>query len=171
MIVLGAVLLLISLFLAWSHQFSGAFVKQVGADALRGVPRDPTAWQVYSIADVLLALLAAALIVAALIAGRGARISALAGAGLGLAFAVHALDVAPTNGANVAGAGAGAGVARFLPSTATSGAVSDTWFGVARDVEGGVRHRATPCEGRSVTTVSDTFMHLTLEARSASSAA
>lgn len=119
MIVLGALLLLLSLFLTWSHQFSNAFVSQVGAAELQGVPRDPTAWQVYSIADVLLVLLAVALVVAALVAGRRARISALLAAVLGLAFTVHALNVAPTNGVNVAAAGTG--VAHVLRSTATSG--------------------------------------------------
>jgi hypothetical protein len=53
MIVFGALLLALSLFLTWSHQFTNAFVGEVGADQLHGVPRDPTAWQVYSIADVL----------------------------------------------------------------------------------------------------------------------
>jgi hypothetical protein len=119
MIVIGAVVLLVSLFLTWSHQFSKAFVTQVGAAQLQGIPRDPTAWQVYSIADVLLALLAAGLVAAALVAGRRARISALAAALVGVAFALHALSVAPTNGVNVAGTGTG--VARLLPSTASSG--------------------------------------------------
>ena len=118
MIVLGALLLLLSLFLTWSHQFNTAFVKEVGADQLRGIPRDPTAWQVYSIADVLLALLAGALIAAALVAGRGARISALVAAVLALVFTIHAANVAPTNGMNIAVPDGG--VAHLVPSTATS---------------------------------------------------
>jgi hypothetical protein len=120
LIVVGAVGLVISLFLVWSHQFSREFLTRVGAAALQGIPRDPTAWQVYSIADVLLAVLAASLILAALIAGRRARISALVAAGLGLVFVLHAISVAPTNGANVSDPGAGPG--RFLASSATSGA-------------------------------------------------
>ena len=114
MIVFGAILLLLSLFLTWSHQFTNAFVQEVGADQLRGIPRDPTAWQVYSIADVLLALVAAALV-----AGRGARISALVAAVLGLVFTIHAANVAPTNGVNIAAPSVG--VTHLVPSTATSG--------------------------------------------------
>ena len=109
MIVFGAFLLLLSLFLTWSHQFTSAFIQEVGADALHGIPRDPTAWQVYSIADVLLALLAAALVVAALVAGRGARISALVASALALVFTIHAANVAPTNGINIAAPDAGRG--------------------------------------------------------------
>jgi hypothetical protein len=118
MIVFGALLLLLSLFLTWSHQFTSAFVREVGADQLRGIPRDPTAWQVYSIADVLLALLAGALVAAALVAGRGARISALVAAALALVFTIHAASVAPTNGVNIAVPDAG--VAHLVPSSATS---------------------------------------------------
>jgi hypothetical protein len=119
MIVFGALLLLLSLFLTWSHQFTNTFIQEVGADTLRGIPRDPTAWQVYSIADALLALLAGALVVAALVAGRGARISALVAAGVALVFTIHAANVAPTNGVNIAVPDAG--VAHLVPSTATSG--------------------------------------------------
>ena len=119
MIVFGALLLLLSLFLTWSHQFTNAFVQEVGSEQLQGVPRDPTAWQVYSIADVLLALLAGALVVAALVAGRAARISALVAAVLGLVFTIHAANVAPTNGTNIATPSAG--VSHLVPSTATSG--------------------------------------------------
>jgi hypothetical protein len=120
LIVGGAVTLLISLFLVWSHQYSREFLTRVGASQLQGVPRDPTAWQVYSIADVLLAVLAGALILAALVAGRRARISALVAAGFGLVFVLHAMTVAPTNGANVSDPSAGPG--QFFPSSATSGA-------------------------------------------------
>jgi hypothetical protein len=116
LIVLGALLLLLSLFLTWSHQFSKAFVTQVGAAQLQGVPSDPTAWQVYSIADVLLALLAVALVVAAAVAGRHARMSALAAAAIGLVFTLHAMSVAPTNGANISSGNP----AHLIASTATS---------------------------------------------------
>jgi hypothetical protein len=120
LIVAGAIGLLVSLFLTWSHQYSREFLTRVGAAQLQGIPRDPTAWQVYSIADIVLALLAAALIAAAAVAGRRARISALVAAALGLVFALHAMNVAPTNGANVADPNAGPG--HFFSSSATSGA-------------------------------------------------
>ena len=69
MVIVGSVGLAASLFLAWSHQFSRAFLAEWGSSAqLQGIPHDPTAWQVYSTADVVLAVLAAALV-----AGRAAR--------------------------------------------------------------------------------------------------
>jgi hypothetical protein len=102
LIIWGAAALFMSLFLAWSHQFSAGFLAEwAGTGALRGAPRNPTAWQAYSIADVLLALLAAVLPAVALIGGRRARIGALAAAGIALAFTLHALSVPPTNGANI----------------------------------------------------------------------
>jgi hypothetical protein len=102
LIVIGAVVLFVSLFLTWSHQFSRPFLAVFGASAaLAGVPRDPTAWQVYSTADVLLALLALALVLVALFGSRGARLAALAAVAVALAFTVHALNVPPTNGADI----------------------------------------------------------------------
>jgi hypothetical protein len=102
LIVVGAALLFISLFLAWSHQFSPTFLLEFGtADLLRGVPRDPTAWQVYSVMDVLLALLCVALIAAAMIGNRRIRIGAAAAAAVALGFTFHALSAPPTNGANI----------------------------------------------------------------------
>jgi hypothetical protein len=102
LIILGAVGLFGSLFLTWSHQFSAAFLAQWGSsDQLRGVPHDPTAWQVYSSADVLLALLSAALVGVALRGGRRVRAGAGAAAAIALAFTVHALSTPPTNGANI----------------------------------------------------------------------
>ncbi|MGH2913725.1 MAG: hypothetical protein ACRDMX_01935 [Solirubrobacteraceae bacterium] len=99
---LAALLLFVSLFLVWSHQFSPAFLARWGhTSVLGGVPRDPTAWQVYSGVDVLLALLAGGLLAVALWGGRARRLAlalALAGA---LAFTIHALGVPPTNGAVV----------------------------------------------------------------------
>ncbi len=101
MIASGA-LLLGSLFLTWSHQFSPAFLNQYGSSAvLQGIPRDPTAWQVYSAMDVLLALLAAALVVVALIGDRRARLGVLVAVALALAFTVHAASDPPTNGATI----------------------------------------------------------------------
>jgi len=96
---IGAVVLLVSLFLPWTHQLPPRLLALAGvADALRGVPSDPTAWQVYSSVDALLAFLAAAVFVVALAGGRPARIAALLATALALAFVVHAAVVPPTNG-------------------------------------------------------------------------
>jgi hypothetical protein len=104
LMVLAAILLFVSLFVTWSHQFSPAFWTRYGnTPALQGVPRDPTAWQVYSIADVLLAGLAVLLFAVALRGWRGGRIAALLGVAVALAFTVHALGTPPTNGANLFG--------------------------------------------------------------------
>jgi hypothetical protein len=98
MIVLGALMLVGSLFLTWSHQLSREFLVQFGVtEALRGVPHDPTAWQVYSAADVLLAALAAGLLGVALIGTRRARIGAVVAGVAGLAFVLRALSAPPTN--------------------------------------------------------------------------
>jgi hypothetical protein len=56
---------------------------------------------VYSIADVVLAVLAVGLIAVALLGGRKVRLAALVAAGIGLAFTLHALTAPPTNGANI----------------------------------------------------------------------
>jgi hypothetical protein len=120
LIVAGAAGLFGSLFLTWSHQFSAAFLAVWGtSDQLRGVPHDPTAWQVYSTADVLLALLAGALIAVALFGSRQARTGALAGAGLALAFTIHALAVPPTNGASIFDPSLS--VPNYFPSSASAG--------------------------------------------------
>jgi hypothetical protein len=100
MIVVGAATLLGSLFLAWSHQFSAPFLVEFGP-AINGVPRDPTAWQVYSAADIVLALLAVGLLACALFGTRGMRLAAAVSAAIALAFVVHALAVPPTDGANI----------------------------------------------------------------------
>jgi hypothetical protein len=101
-IVIGAVGLFVSLFLTWSHQFSAAFLAEWGSSyQLIGVPHDPTAWQLFSATDVLLALLAAGLLAIALIGGRTARLVAIFPSGIALAFALHALSTPPTNGANI----------------------------------------------------------------------
>jgi hypothetical protein len=117
----GAVVLFVSLFLTWSHQLTPELLNSfAGSAAIQGVPRDPTGWQVYSVADVLLALLAVALVAVAL---RGhalwSRLTVLAAVGVALAFVVHAQGYAPTNGVlfsdpNNPGA--------YLPHTATAGA-------------------------------------------------
>jgi Mn2+/Fe2+ NRAMP family transporter len=102
LMLLSGIALLVSLFLTWSHQFSAPFLSEWSAGiALARLPHDPTAWQVYSVADVALALVAAALILAALLGRPQARLVALVAAGVGLAFCVHALSVPPTNGAEL----------------------------------------------------------------------
>jgi hypothetical protein len=100
MMLVGAAGLFVSLFLTWSHQLPKSVLDAfAGGPAIQGVPRDPTAWQVYSVADVLLALLAVSLAVVALRGrSRWSRVTTLVAVGVGLAFAVHAADVAPTNG-------------------------------------------------------------------------
>ena len=116
----GAVGLLGSLFLTWSHQLGrGVLSVAGGSTVLRGVPRDPTAWQVYSVADVLLALLALALIAVALSGGRRARIGMLVAAAVALAFTLHALSVPPSNG--VVLINPVAGVPAYLPRAPSAG--------------------------------------------------
>ncbi|MGI8430218.1 MAG: hypothetical protein ACR2OB_13175 [Solirubrobacteraceae bacterium] len=95
----GAIVLLVSLFLPWTHQLSTHLLGIAGAAAaLRGVPSDPTAWQVYSSVDALLALIAAGVFVVALVGPRPSRIVAVLATALALAFVVHAAVVPPTNG-------------------------------------------------------------------------
>jgi hypothetical protein len=95
LMVLGAAVLVLSLFLVWSHQLPAHWRPVI---ALRGVPRDPTGWQVYSVADVYLALVAAALLFVAFVGTRRARLVALLPLGIALAFVIHAAAVPPTNG-------------------------------------------------------------------------
>jgi hypothetical protein len=93
-------LLLGSLFLTWSHQLStGVRARYGGTAALAGVPADPTAFQVYSAADVLLAVLAAGLMALALWGGRARRIALTLALVVALVFVIHAMSVPPTNGA------------------------------------------------------------------------
>src|ERR1700749_715718 len=67
----AALILLLSLFLPWSHQFSASFLAHHrGSAVLEGVPRDPDAWQVYSGAAVLLPRLAGGLLAFAWWGGR-----------------------------------------------------------------------------------------------------
>jgi hypothetical protein len=119
LIVGGAVVLFASLFLTWSHQFSQPFLLQFGSsDLLRGVPRDPTAWQVYSAADVLLMLLALALV--AVVGTRPVRIAAAVVGAVALGFTLHALSSPPTNGADIFHAAYS--VPQYSSSGATAGA-------------------------------------------------
>ena len=98
----AGLLLLISLFLVWSHQLSAAVVaRHAGTGTFDGIPRNPDAWQVYTSADVLLALLSVGLVTAALRGGRTVRMVLTAAVAVALAFVVHALGTPPTNGASV----------------------------------------------------------------------
>jgi hypothetical protein len=117
----GGVALFVSLFLTWSHQLPAALLNSfAGLAALQGVPRDPTAWQVYGVADVLLGLLAVALVAVALRGrSRWARIVALVAVAVGLAFTAHAESVAPTNGTLALDPNNAPG---YLPHLATPGA-------------------------------------------------
>ena len=120
LIVIGAGVLLVSLFLTWSHQFSPAFLAAWGtSEQLRGVPHDPTAWQVYSVMDVVLAALAVGLVAAALRGNRVARLCAIAGCALAAAFILHALAHAPTNGADIFNPALS--VPDYAPNSPTSG--------------------------------------------------
>ncbi len=102
LMVAGGVALFVSLFLTWSHQFPARLESISGLNvALRGVPRDPTAWQVYSVADVLLAVVAAGLVTVALRGGTRSRLAVLLGAAIALGFAAHALSTPPTSGLDV----------------------------------------------------------------------
>jgi hypothetical protein len=119
LIVGGAVVLFASLFFTWSHQFSQPFLLVFGSsDLLRGVPHDPTAWQVYSAADVVLTLLAIALVAVAMVGTRPMRIVATAAGAVALGFTLHALSTPPTNGANIFHA------AFSVPQYASSGATA-----------------------------------------------
>jgi hypothetical protein len=102
LIVIGAVVLFASLFLTWSHQFSSQFLGAFGSsELLDGVAHNPTAWQVYSTVDIVLALFAAGLVVTALFGSRWWRVCAAGAALIALAFTLHALAVPPTNSANI----------------------------------------------------------------------
>jgi len=114
MVLISAVGLFLSLFLTWSR-LSPAYVALAGQlQTLQGVPRDPTAWQVYSAADVVLAVLAAGLIFVALAGTRRGQICTLVAAFLALAFVIHAAGAPPTNGAPTA----------FQPSVGVPGHVA-----------------------------------------------
>lgn len=105
---LAAPLLFLSLFLTWSHQFSRAFLARWGGTSvLQGVPRAPTAWQVYSDADVMLALVAGGLLAVSLWGGRARRVALALALAVSLAFTIHAIGTPPTNGAVVFDAAAG----------------------------------------------------------------
>jgi hypothetical protein len=133
--VAGGVLLFAALFLTWSHQYRAAVLDVPGMRAaLAGVPRDATAWQVYSAADVLLALLALGFALGVLL--RRSRAIVVVLGLLATAFVAHAIAAPPTNGVDVvvpggahylaraAGAGVGETVAIVALVIAMVGAVA-----------------------------------------------
>jgi hypothetical protein len=120
LILVGAAALFASLFLTWSHQFSPAFLARWGSSSqLSGVPHDPTAWQAYSAADVMLALVALALVIVALVGSRAVRLGTLVVCGLAVAFTLRALDTPPTTGANIFDPSLS--VARYFPNAPGAG--------------------------------------------------
>jgi hypothetical protein len=120
LILAGAAALLASLFFTWSHQFSPAFLAEWGSSSqLSGVPHDPTAWQIYSAADVILALLAVALVIVSLVGGRAVRLGTLVVCGIAVAFTLRALDTPPTTGANIIDPSVG--VPRYFPNSPAAG--------------------------------------------------
>jgi hypothetical protein len=120
LIAIGAVGLFASLFLVWSHQFSPALLAVPGARVgLQGVPPDATGWQVYSVADVALAALAAALALCALIGRRRFRTTMVPFVVVGLAFALHALSSPPTNGVRLVNPGTL--IPQYAPISPTAG--------------------------------------------------
>jgi ABC-type sugar transport system permease subunit len=119
MMLLSGPILFGSLFLTWSHQFSPSFLAQYGGTAaLQSVPHNPTAWQLYSATDVMLGLLAAALVGAALRGTRNARLALVIPLAVALVFTIHALSAPPTTGADIFNVVLG----RYVADSPTSGA-------------------------------------------------
>jgi hypothetical protein len=98
LMLLGAAITALSLFLVWSHQLPPG----VRAAAGSGVPAAPTAWQVYSAADVLLALLVVAVAYVAFAGSRAVRVTTTVAALVALAFVLHAHGTPPTDGVALA---------------------------------------------------------------------
>jgi hypothetical protein len=99
LVLFSAVMLGISLFLAWSRLSPAYLAVANKLRTLQTIPRSPTAWQVYSAADVLFMLLTVALFGVALAGPRRARICALVACVLALGFTIHAESSPPSNGA------------------------------------------------------------------------
>jgi hypothetical protein len=119
----GATLVVISLFLPWSHQLPAAIRHAFPRAALYGIAAHPTAFQVYAIAGEVLLVAAVVSAVAGLWDQRPLQVAAFLAATVGLAFSAHALASAPTAGLLLArsgrayvhvGARAGAGEALAL---------------------------------------------------------
>jgi hypothetical protein len=123
LVLFSAIMLGISLFLSWS-QLSPAYVAVANRlRTLQTVPHDPTAWQVYSAADVLLLLLTVALLALALKGPRRARICTLLACLVALIFTIHAEGAPPTNGAATDfRPGAGPGVTTYVAPSPAPGA-------------------------------------------------
>jgi len=121
MVLLSGAVLFASLFLTWSRLSPAYLTIANQLQALQGVPHDPNAWQVYSAADVALAVLAGSLIAVALIGSRLARMCAILAAFLALGFAIHAANVPPTNGAADAFQPS-LGVPSYVPASPSQGA-------------------------------------------------
>jgi hypothetical protein len=117
--VVGAALLVGSLFLTWSHQLPAAERRVFHGAVLYGVPANPDALQVYAIAGEVLGLLAGGVAAAGLWGQRLGSALALAAVAVGLAFVIHARSAPPTNGLLLA-TGVGAG-ARYVIDPATPG--------------------------------------------------
>jgi hypothetical protein len=114
--------LLASLFLVWSHQLSAPALRSFRrAGALDGVVLNPTAWQLYTSMDVVLAAVAVGVVAAGALGGWRVRALAALLACAALAFVVHALAVPPTNGVLVIGPGAAGAAARYAVTGATAG--------------------------------------------------
>ncbi len=132
LMLVGAVALAGSLFFVWSHQFSPAFAAEWGrVGPLRGVPRDPTGWQVYSIADVCLFLVAIALVLVSFVGTRAARFVALVVVAIALAFVLHAMSAPPTVGLDVATQAGGVPSPANHPTSAVGELLAIIGLGVA----------------------------------------
>ncbi len=94
LIAAGGVALFVSLFLTWSATGLNGHVL-VAFGALDRLPKR-TGWETYSLADVLMAVLAAMLVLAAIVRNRAVRVVVAILALGGLAFAIHALVDPPT---------------------------------------------------------------------------
>ncbi len=119
LMLLGAAVLVLSLFFAWSHQHPAQ------GEIVTGLARDPSGWQVYSVADVMLLALAVALVYVSFLGTRRARLIALVPAALGVAFVLHALGAPPTNGLGAAAGGrAGSGAGEVVALIGLLGAIA-----------------------------------------------
>jgi hypothetical protein len=119
LILIGGVGLFCALFLTWSHQVSPAAASAADSSGvLQGVPRDPTGWQVYSVADELLAFLGVCLVAVALLGSVRVRVVVLLFCLLAVVFVLHALSVPPTNGVLLINPATG----NYVPRTASAGA-------------------------------------------------
>jgi hypothetical protein len=116
----GGLMLLVALFLPWSHQLPPSVLERFGGSSgLAGIPANPNAWQVYNTMQWVLVILAAVLITAWANAGWRPRLIRGGLVVVAGAFVLHALIVAPTDGLPLASGGT---PAHYLASAAGSGA-------------------------------------------------